>query len=65
MRAQATALFQFLERLEAPLRLEEWAQRAEELQELDEALEHRQFWGQTVALLEQLVEVLGEESLPP
>ena len=65
VRAQATALFQFLERLEAPLRLEEWAQRAEELQELDEALEHRQFWGQTVALLEQLVEVLGDESLPP
>ncbi|WP_378955665.1 helicase-exonuclease AddAB subunit AddB [Pelosinus sp. sgz500959] len=58
-----TSLYQLLEILGVPEKLEEWADRAEKAGELEQAREHRQLWDSVVLLFEQLVEVCGEQEM--
>nr|WP_092074832.1 helicase-exonuclease AddAB subunit AddB [Dendrosporobacter quercicolus]NSL48967.1 helicase-exonuclease AddAB subunit AddB [Dendrosporobacter quercicolus DSM 1736]SDN16068.1 DNA helicase/exodeoxyribonuclease V, subunit B [Dendrosporobacter quercicolus] len=58
-----TALYQLLEALKAPEKLEEWAFSAEREGDLAQAREHRQIWESIIKLLEQLVETCGSQEL--
>lgn len=58
-----TALYEFMAGLMVPEKLEAWADRAEEAGNLEEAREHRQLWEQIIQLLEQIVEICGEEEM--
>ncbi|WP_445993840.1 helicase-exonuclease AddAB subunit AddB [Listeria monocytogenes] len=59
----ALALYHYLEQVNAVERLESWRQRAEEQGYLELAREHEQAWSSISALLDEFVEVLGEETL--
>ncbi|MEW6698565.1 MAG: helicase-exonuclease AddAB subunit AddB [Bacillota bacterium] len=56
-------LFELLESLEVPVRLEAWAQEAERQGRLAEAREHAQLWQNILLLLDEIVEAMGEETL--
>ena len=58
-----TALYQLLVRLEVPRHLEEWTKLAEADGRLADAAEHRQIWADAMGLLDQLVEISGEEEM--
>ncbi len=58
-----TGLYQLLEVLGVPETLEQWADAAEMRGDLEQAREHRQLWDSVVLLLEQLVEVCGNEQM--
>ncbi|NPV92120.1 MAG: helicase-exonuclease AddAB subunit AddB [Firmicutes bacterium] len=64
LRQVAEAVAGLLFALEVPERLEEWTAQAEKQGRLEAAREHSQVWQGVVDLLEQLVESLGDESLP-
>lgn len=55
------ALVRFLDELHVPEKLDSWAQEAAGAGRLEEAQEHRQVWEALVDLLEQQVEVLGDQ----
>lgn len=59
----AMALYHFLEQVKAVEHLESWRQTAEENGYLELAREHEQAWSSVSELLDEFVEVLGEESL--
>jgi len=61
VREQTTALYSLLEELQVPLSLERWSKEAEAEGKLLEAREHLQIWGEIIALLEQVVEAMGDE----
>ncbi|NMD70851.1 helicase-exonuclease AddAB subunit AddB [Bacillus sp. DNRA2] len=63
-REQAEALYLFLEELEIPRKLERWKQVEEERGNLLKAREHDQVWNGIIELLDQFVEMLGEEKIP-
>ncbi|MBE3582172.1 MAG: helicase-exonuclease AddAB subunit AddB [Thermoanaerobacteraceae bacterium] len=63
VRETTLALYNLLLRLDVPGRLEAWRTRAMEEGRLDEAQEHAQIWEAVVEVLEQLVEILGDETL--
>ncbi|WP_243355328.1 helicase-exonuclease AddAB subunit AddB [Bacillus litorisediminis] len=63
VREQAEALYLFLEELEIPAKLEKWIQEAEESGQLERAREHDQVWDAVIRLLDQAVELLGDEVL--
>lgn len=63
VRETTLALYNLLLRLDVPGRLEEWRARAMEQGRLDEAQEHAQIWEAVVEVMEQLVEILGDEDL--
>ncbi|MBC6316865.1 helicase-exonuclease AddAB subunit AddB [Listeria grandensis] len=63
-RAQASALFEFMLDVQVDGRLNMWRKRAEEMNELELAKEHEQAWKSVVALLDEFVEVMGDEELP-
>lgn len=63
VREMTAALFGLLDSLESPDRLESWSRRAEEDGRLEPAREHVQVWGGLIALLDQVVEALGDEEL--
>lgn len=62
-REKTTALYALLEEMEVPLHLESWSKRAEGEGRLLEARVHAQAWSGLVALLDQVVEALGDEIL--
>ncbi|WP_099221991.1 helicase-exonuclease AddAB subunit AddB [Listeria costaricensis] len=62
-RDYAAAFYQYLQRIEAPERLELWRQKAEERGMLELAREHEQAWRQFCSLLDEFVEILGESTL--
>lgn len=57
------AVFMFLEELEIPAKLEELSNSAEERGELIAAREHGQAWDSVIELLDQFVEILGDEQV--
>ncbi|MHC0036760.1 helicase-exonuclease AddAB subunit AddB [Pseudoneobacillus sp. C159] len=57
------ALFLFLEELDIPAKLEEWKQIEDEKGNLLRAREHDQAWDAIIDLLDEFVEILGEEKL--
>lgn len=63
VREMTTALYNLLITLDVPNRLEKWQQTAEEAGDLDTAQVHGQVWTGLVELMDQVVEVMGEESM--
>jgi ATP-dependent helicase/nuclease subunit B len=59
-----TALFKLLESLNVPAKLEKWQLQARKEGNLAQAKEHAQVWRAVLELLDQLVDVLGEEKIP-
>ncbi|MEH7333699.1 helicase-exonuclease AddAB subunit AddB [Neobacillus drentensis] len=57
------AVYLFLEELDIPAKLENWKIAAEEQGNLVRAREHEQVWNSVIDLLDQYVEILGEESV--
>gem|GEM_PF-1097860 len=58
----ATAVFEYLEELEIPMKLQMLAKTAEERENQKETKQHEQVWGKLLAILEQIVEVAtGDE----
>lgn len=62
-RAKVEALFDLLIDLEVPVKLKRWAVLAEEQGRLEKAREHSQIWDESIDLLDQLVETMGDEEL--
>ncbi|MHB1041486.1 MAG: helicase-exonuclease AddAB subunit AddB [Eubacteriales bacterium] len=59
-----TALFNLLSELEAPVQLDCWSVQAEREGRLEEAREHAQVWSGLIELLDQIVESLGDDTVP-
>jgi ATP-dependent helicase/nuclease subunit B len=57
------ALYLFLEELDIPEKLENWKNNAEEKGNLIKAREHEQVWNAVMDLLDQYVEILGEDTV--
>ncbi|WP_026582427.1 helicase-exonuclease AddAB subunit AddB [Bacillus sp. J33] len=57
------ALFLYLEELDVPLKLEQWKTAEEEKGNLVKSREHSQAWNAIMELLDQYVEMLGEEEV--
>ncbi len=57
------ALYLYLEHLQIPSKLENWRYKAEEAGELSLAREHDQVWQAVIDLMEQMVEIVGDEPL--
>lgn len=62
-RQYCEALYLFLEELDVPAKLERWKIEEEDKGNLIKAREHDQAWNATLDLLDQFVELLGEESI--
>lgn len=58
-----TALCDLLKDLKVARKLERWSAAAEKAGQLEKAREHVQIWGSVLGLLDEVVEVLGEEEL--
>jgi ATP-dependent helicase/nuclease subunit B len=58
------AIYLFIEELDIPVKLENWKYEAEENGNLVKAREHDQAWNAIVELLDQYVEILGDEKVP-
>ncbi len=63
VRATSEALFTMLEKMAVPELLENWSKLAESEGLLELAREHSQIWEGVTALLDQVVEALGDEVL--
>lgn len=63
VKQQVEALYDLLLAVHAPERLEAWSIRAGEQGTPEKAKEHWQLWNRVIDVLDQLVEMLGEESL--
>lgn len=59
----ARALFELLQDLNVPQKLEKWAEEANREGRLESAREHNQIWDGMIDLLDQVVETMGEEEL--
>lgn len=57
------ALFLYLEELDVPVKLEQWKSAEEEKGHLVKSREHGQAWNAIMELLDQYVEMLGEEEV--
>ncbi|TDL35360.1 helicase-exonuclease AddAB subunit AddB [Jeotgalibacillus sp. S-D1] len=62
-KGKSQALYQFLEELAVPEKLEQFAEMAEEEGNLVQAREHDQAWNAIMDLLDQMVEMLGENQM--
>lgn len=62
-RMLAEALFLYLEELDIPTKLERWKMAEEEKGNLVKGREHDQAWNAIIELLDQFVEMLGDESV--
>jgi ATP-dependent helicase/nuclease subunit B len=59
----AEALYLLLEEIEVPAKLEKWRIETEQSGEASKAREHGQVWSATVDLLDQFVELMGNEKI--
>ena len=57
------ALYLFIEELDIPAKLEKWKTAEEEKGNLVKAREHDQAWNAIIDILDQFVEILGNEKL--
>lgn len=57
------AIYLYLEELDIPAKLENWKMAAEEKGNLVKMREHEQVWNAVIDLLDQYVEILGEEKV--
>ncbi|HEU5140828.1 MAG TPA: helicase-exonuclease AddAB subunit AddB [Bacillales bacterium] len=64
-RERCEALYLYLEALEVPQKIEKWRNRAEEEGRLAEAREHDQVWTAVIGLLDQMVEMVGDQVVKP
>ncbi|MFD3258442.1 helicase-exonuclease AddAB subunit AddB [Paenibacillus lentus] len=62
-REMCTAVYRLLEDVEAAHRLDKLAHEAQRKGQPQEAMEHRQLWSSVLDLLDQIVEMMGEEEL--
>ena len=65
VREMAEAVWAFLEDANAARKLERMARECRERGDMERAREHEGVWNETVALLDQLVEMMGDERLSP
>lgn len=65
VRAMCAALYDLLDRIGAADRLEAWSIDDAERGDIMRARAHRQLWDGVMDLLDQLVELAGEEQVPP
>lgn len=63
-RDMCEALYLYFEQLDIPKKLEKLRDEAEQNGQLLEARHHEQAWGAVIELLDQYVEILGEEAMP-
>ncbi|GGJ71961.1 ATP-dependent helicase/nuclease subunit B [Anoxybacillus voinovskiensis] len=63
-RDMCEALYVYLEQLQIPKKLEKLREEAEQSGQLLQARHHEQAWGAVIELLDQYVEILGDETLP-
>ncbi|SFT46972.1 DNA helicase/exodeoxyribonuclease V, subunit B [Selenomonas sp. GACV-9] len=63
VRAQTEAVYHLLVGLEVPLHLAQWTEMAEQEGRLADAAEHRQIWAGSIALLDQIVEISGQDTM--
>lgn len=59
----AAVLYNWLADLQVPQKLEAWQELAQEQSDLEAARQHGQVWDGVMELLDQIVEVMGEEEL--
>lgn len=64
VKEMATALYDFLIGLEIPEKLHVWITEAEEKGELAAAQEHEQVWKAVISFMDELVEIVGQETMP-
>lgn len=60
---QVAALYELLERVQAQQRLEKWSQKAMDRGEPEIARQHQQIWNRIMDVMDQFVEIFGNESL--
>lgn len=63
VREMTTALYRLFMALDVPNKLERWQRQAEEAGDLETAQVHGQVWSGLIGLMDQVVEVMGEETL--
>lgn len=63
VREMCAALFAYLEQVEVSRKLEAWRDASERAGKLEEARQHDQVWTAVLELLDQMVEMLGEEQV--
>jgi len=61
----AAALYRTIEAMKTRESLEEWITTATSQGDLEQAAEHQQVWNSLVELLDQMVDLLGEEQVSP
>ncbi|MDQ0268798.1 helicase-exonuclease AddAB subunit AddB [Cytobacillus purgationiresistens] len=62
-RAFSEALYLYLEEIDVPIKIEKWQMAEEENGNLVKSREHSQAWNEVIELLDQYVEMLGEEEV--
>lgn len=62
-RKMCTAIYEFLCDTQIPDRIEKWIEEFNKNEELDKINEYKQIWDVTMKVLEQIVEVMGEEEM--
>ncbi|MED0736007.1 helicase-exonuclease AddAB subunit AddB [Aneurinibacillus thermoaerophilus] len=62
-RNMCQALYEFLISLNIPKRLEAWSEQAKDAGRPEQAREHGQVWQALIAMMDQIVEVMGEEKM--
>jgi len=65
VRSMCMALYRLLERADAADRLERWSRADAEAGRVRQSRSHRQLWDGVMSLLDQLVEMTGDEQLTP
>ncbi|MED4729956.1 helicase-exonuclease AddAB subunit AddB [Aneurinibacillus migulanus] len=63
VRGLCEGLYLFLMKLNVPQRLEQWSEAAKEAHRLEQAREHGQVWQAIINMLDQIVEVMGDERM--
>jgi ATP-dependent helicase/nuclease subunit B len=63
VREMCAALYTFLVKQEIPKRLEVWSEAAKDAGRLEQAREHGQVWQAIIQMMDQMVEVMGDEEI--
>jgi ATP-dependent helicase/nuclease subunit B len=63
VKERCTALFTWLEKLGVPKTLEKWRDEYDERGEIERAREQEQVWDAVIQLLDEMVEIIGEEEM--